>query len=248
MTWQEPLHAGYFPIARIVELGSRPRYEFGYIQGVRDALARGFHPFHGMASIDAVYRSHELHPMLANRLMPASRQEYARYVESLGLEPGAQPLEILARSGGTRLTDSFEVFSPPALDRVRQQWRYTFPVRGIRFVAAAEDAIRQLRSGDRLWCMLDLQNEHDPLAIALRTEDKAVVGYIPRYLNEDVRRLIEGEVRVSVALVNPAPFPVEVRLICELTADAVPDFAPFATERYQPISSDATRVEFEKVA
>src|SRR4051812_48498241 len=115
VTWQDRVSRKIFPVGRLVRLlEPAGAYEFAYIAGAKEAESAGFVPFLAFPSLAAVYRSHELPPFFANRIMPAGRPDYAKFVQRLALVPdAADPHTILARSGGVRATDCFEVFAEP---------------------------------------------------------------------------------------------------------------------------------------
>src|SRR5690606_27364021 len=96
-----------------------------------------------------------------------------------------------------------------------------FLLRGVRYMSqGVEERIEALAPGDRLLCMLDFQNAYNPRAIALRTEDQHLLGYMPDYLVSDIdalRRMGEP-IEISVERVNPRPAPRHHRLLCRLQA------------------------------
>ncbi|MEA5576442.1 hypothetical protein [Anabaena sp. UHCC 0451] len=49
---------------------------------------------------------------------------------------------------------------------------------------------------------------------------------------------IQKLVKVQVEKVNPVPAPLQLRLLCTLTAKWHDDFPPFSSQEYQPIISD----------
>ncbi|WP_414528095.1 hypothetical protein [Nodularia chucula] len=44
--------------------------------------------------------------------------------------------------------------------------------------------------------------------------------------------------KVHVERVNPAPTPLQLRLLCNVTAKWPEDFHPFSSQEYQPIIAD----------
>ena len=81
-------------------------------------LIEGFRPFDGMEDLEMVYRSDELLPLLANRVLSASRPEYADFLRWHGFDPAdpPEPLLLLQRSEGIKKTDAIEVFPCPVPD------------------------------------------------------------------------------------------------------------------------------------
>ena len=52
-------------------------YRFVYTRGAK--TAKGFTPFSGMENLDDIYKSAELFPIFANRLLSKSRPEYEAF-------------------------------------------------------------------------------------------------------------------------------------------------------------------------
>jgi len=241
IAWRSPETQAIYPLGRLIERLQGPRYEFAYIEGVRDAVAHGFLPFLSFPELEQVYYSNDLLPVFQNRLMSSGRPDYREYVAQLGLDPdAAHSIDILARSAGLRATDKLEVFAPPIVDD-HGRYLYHFLLRGIRHVRFAEERVRDLGEGERLCWMRDPQNEFDPSAIALRTRDKVLLGYLPFYLAEDFARIVEKEhqLEVTAERINRPPVPVQRRVLCRLVTGGRPGFRPFATGRYAPIAREA---------
>ena len=157
-----------------------------------------------MRDLHEVYRSPDLFPLFANRLISKKRPEYRDFLRWLDLrEDEADPLVLLARTEGVRETDSLTVFPCP---EPNPQGRYVvhFFGHGLRHLPEqARIRINTLRAGDRLFLMPDPQNAHDGYALALRTDDPAtIVGYCPRYISGDFLEILEN---------NPASVEVYVK-------------------------------------
>ena len=94
-----------------------------------------------------VHESESLFPIFAERVMDPHRPERDETLEQLGLGAEAEPLEVLAVSGGGRTGDTYELTPLPQPGPVS----LPFLVRGIRHLTCEERAaIDDLRSGDRL--------------------------------------------------------------------------------------------------
>ncbi|RQZ89941.1 hypothetical protein DF053_08840 [Burkholderia cepacia] len=195
--------------------------------------AEGFRPFGRMDDLHGVYRSTDLFPLFANRVLTRSRPEFSNYFRWTGLPTDFKddPLQILAITGGLRGTDPIEVFPLP--ERTSDgRLRIDFFVRGMQYFASPNvEAANLLQAGTRLYMMHDLQNEYDRYALCLRTGDPAyLLGYLPKYYTHDVCRLLEadaGDVRVTVKQVNSGA-PLSMRVLCSLDAPWPEDFEPFS--------------------
>ncbi|MFY0574558.1 hypothetical protein ACN28S_09535 [Cystobacter fuscus] len=247
LAWQDSLHSRrWFVVGRLRRLPDG-LYEFIYTRGYEEARrSASMQPILGFMEPERRYLSDKLFPLFQNRLMSSNREEYAAYIERLGLrrdpESPPEPLQILARSGGRRATDSFEVFPAPLRYRTEkgvQSYLVRFFVHGIRYVPFDS----QLRASkceldERLLLLSDWQNEFDVNSMMLRTEnDNHLLGWVPRYYCADISGLRErrSSIDVRVERVNPLSSPTQQRLLCQLTAPWPDDFRAFSSPEYEPL-------------
>lgn len=238
VAWQEPNTRRWVPVGRLTY--GDGTYKFVYTRGAKES--KNFTPFGRMVDLDAAYVSDVLFPLFANRLLPKTRPEYADYLRWLGLsEQAHNEIEVLARSGGSRATDTLEMFPCPEPTADKHYEVYFFS-HGLRhFIPQNQARVSELQAGERLFLMRDLQNEHDTMALLLRTNDPiSVVGYCPRYYSGEFSRLLESvapdQVRVSVEQVNPDA-PMQLRLLCKLSAPWPANFSACSMDQFQPLAS-----------
>ena len=194
-----------------------------------------------MDHLDQIYESDELFPLFANRLLPKSRPEYEAYLRWSGFDISnpPDPILVLGVTEGIRQTDAVEVFPCPVPD-VGGCYLNKFFLHGIRWMApAAIERISRLSAGEKLKIMLDVQNEHDAYAVAVRTESERLqIGFVPRYLAYDVHHLLEqcgaDVIELGVACVNPDA-PAQNRVLCRMRACWPDGFQPCAGEDFTPI-------------
>lgn len=240
LAWQDSESGSWFAIGRLTFNGKE--YQFNYTNGVLEAkLKCGFEPLPSFPDFSKVYISQKLFPLFSNRVMPRSRPDYHEFVQWLNIPKYEDdPIALLARSGGKRVTDQFEVFPCPEPD---ENGRYCihFFAHGLRHLPKpAIERINGLEVGELLYLAHEFQNRYDSSALLLCTEDRWIVGYCPRYLCGDFFQLIWQHrelVRVEVDRLNQPPTPLQFRLLCKMTADWR-DFRPFSSPMYQPVSSD----------
>jgi len=269
LAWQDPEKRRWFPVGRLERHGSAPKamatgdgaprssssdtqFVFTYTEGALEAQREGrFSALKAFPELHAEYTSPELFPLFANRMLSESRPEYERFVEWTTVQQSENdPLALLARSGGERATDTLEVFPQPEKD-ARGNYCVHFFAHGVRHenTAAVKHAAR-LEPGDPLLMMGDFQNSKDPRALALRTapqgsQDKRLMGYLPRYLLDDVHRLLDEDkdergACVQVERVNRPPAPVHFRILCRLEMRWPSNFQPFDTPSYKPLKAKRT--------
>lgn len=212
-------------------------YRFVYTRGARNRV--GFRPFPGMADLNAVYESDELLPLFANRLLAKSRPEYEAYLVWGGFNPSdpPDPLVLLGVTEGLRATDQLEVFPVPSPENGKYVSK--FFLHGVRWMPEASlERIDELEEGEPLLLMHDFCNPHDRDAVAVRTEDRHIIGYVPRYLARDVRAVgldqASSFLQLEVARAN-AGAPMQQRVLCRLTADWPQGFTPCSHEDFRPM-------------
>jgi len=248
VAWQQPESRQYYPIARLAAgVGDgRDLFEFSYIKGAEQAAKEGFQPFLAFPLKNSVYRSNELFPFFTNRLMSPNRPDFATHVRRLGLDADANPMAILARSGGSRATDSIELFQLPIWDESIGCCQNFFWMHGFRHLTPEQQArLATLVPGDELAARHEATNSSDPAALQLFSPDGVFIGYVPRYLASDAVHLLHrcDNFKVFVDRVNQEPAPTQQRLLCRLESGRPIGFVPCSQDVYQPISSDAVRLD-----
>jgi hypothetical protein len=245
LAWQDPNSRCWFPIGRLTfESG---QFSFVYIKGARKAEETSkFQLLPSFPDFDKVYQSEELFPLFANRIMRPSRPDYQNHLECLNIPRRADdPIAILSRSGGKKATDHFEVFPCPEPDE-HGLYHIHFFLHGLRHrQQAAIERVNSLKAHEQIYLMHDVQNAYDPMALALRTDDEHLIGYCPRYLAPDIHELLKQDpklVNVHVERVNLAPTPIQLRLLCNMTAEWPSTFRPFASNEYQPLVDQAMNI------
>ena len=240
LAWRQP-DKRWWPVGRLSHDGSE--YVFVYTKGAVSAAEGGFRPLMSFPDLDEVYASKQLFPLFGNRLPPKSRPDYQDFVEWLDLGPGEpDAMGMLARSGGRRETDMFEVFPLPE-PSVEGCYESTFFVHGLRHRGSeAEDAARRLAPGDPLVLVPEPDNPHDPRALrVLTTVRGAHLGFVPRYLCEDVHSLQaavgQAGVHVQVRRINASPTPAQFRVLCSLDAPWPAAFRPLGNPDFEPLHS-----------
>ncbi|MGH9608918.1 MAG: HIRAN domain-containing protein [Bryobacteraceae bacterium] len=243
LAWQDPQRRQWYPIGRLSSTGGL--FRFVYTHGALIAEQKGrFAPLAAFPDLRAVYQSDELFPLFANRLMRASRPDYPLLLKWLDIpEADAMPFTVLVRSGGQRVTDTLEVFPYPE-KLPDDSYQICFFLHGLSHMPP-ESARRAegLTAGERLLILRDFQNPDDPDALLLRTSEKYprdmhLVGYCPRFLSNEIGRLMASGNNppcVTVERVNPPPAPIQFRILCRLRMKWTPGFQPFDSTEYQPL-------------
>lgn len=235
LAWQDPQSRSWHPVG-LLTMDESGTYRFVYTKGAENipnfCLGR-------MKELRVVYESRELFPLFSNRLLSNSRPEFKKYLVWLNI--GSEDrLKMLAITEGIKGTDTLEVFKCPTRNN-KGEYDVVFLSHGLRHLPPhAIERVNTLKRGDRLFLLLDPQNKYDPKAVAIRTDEPAeIIGYCPRYLSPDFHELLSGNspeaVVVSVERVN-TDAPLNLRLICRITAPWPDKFEPCSSEEFLPLA------------
>ena len=211
LIWKDPASRRYHEVGRFEAL-SDGRFVFGYVPAA--ARLTDFQPLVQFPDLERVYVSVALPAFLANRVMSSSRASYNDHLGWLGLPAGATPMEILARTGGPRVTDTFHVVD--SFEPRDGKCSGIFFASGVRHRGAN---ISALMSGQKLELRDEPSNPVDPRAILLDA-DGQVVGWVPSWLVEDIHRFREDGSRLEVFVEKANPdAPPHLSLRCRLQVE-----------------------------
>lgn len=254
LAWQDPERRRWHTVGRldVADAPGTDRHTFAYTNAALEAQAdAGFRPLPAFPDLHMRYTSADIFPLFANRVMGQNRPEYADFVEWMSVaQDDADPVALLARSGGRRATDSLEIFPSPQRNG-DGRYHVNFFVHGLRHQAeASSERANALEPGEPLRLMADFMNEWDHNAMMVRTAERVhrdmhLLGYLPRYLAGDLSTTLGGDYRkvsahqmeVAVERVNPPPAPVNFRLLCRVTMQWPGDYEPFSDRAYQPLDA-----------
>ena len=234
LAWQDRESSkAWYPVGQLDVDAEQPRYRFRYIGGARRAEEEaGFPPLVDFPDLDGDYRSRELFPLFKNRVMNSARPDFTEYLQRLDLPEEADPIEILSRNGGRRVTDAYEVFPKIEKDSTGS-FSCRFFLHGWRHIhGAATDRIGRLEPGEKLYVTLELTNPATRLAVQLQTTDYCMIGWAPRYLVADlVAAMAEGpgSYGAKVVRINPEAVLAKQRVLIEMRG---------CWNRHEPMSSE----------
>lgn len=243
LAWQAPAESAqsraWFPVGRLDAEPTIKRYRFRYTQGALTAKNEvGFQPFLSFPDFGMDYESTVLFPMFENRVLSPKRADFQEYISWLDLEPSnADPISILAVSGGERLTDSLEVF-PEVRANSQGVFKVRFFLHGLRHLGqAAIERASKLRVGEDLRVMVEMNNPATRLAITLNSDDYQMIGWAPRYLVADILNCVPNAPDVSARIVriNSSEAPLNQRLMIEYTGRAARGEQPMSTPDFIPL-------------
>lgn len=140
------------------------------------------------------YRSNTMFPVFSSRLPDKKRRDIQSILEKYGLMEYDE-FELLRRSGARLPIDTYEFIDPIPPDDTEVERE--FYITGIRYHSACQGsdcgALPGVKVGDILLLEEEPENAYDPMAIRVLTQEKEVLGYVPRYYNKAIlARLHDG--------------------------------------------------------
>jgi hypothetical protein len=232
VAWQHPEERGVSPVGLLEYDGTVHR--FRYLRVAADL--QGFRPFIGFPDLSKCYRSRDLFPLFAQRVMSPRRPDYSEYLQSLDLSDGATTWEKLARTEGKLASDTIQLVPEPTV-REDGSTLGRFLVAGVRWqlkdAVERERVLEAIQAGDRLRLVDEPTNEKNPRAILTTTNADLAVGWVPDMLLDYVHTVKDhGAHDVTVVHRNGPNAPSHMRLLVELKGMVELDYVPFSGSRW----------------
>ena len=243
LAWQAPSDSkrsrAWFPVGRLDAESHTPFYRFRYTHGaVKAHDDLGFAPLLAFPDFEKDYKSDELFPLFQNRVLSSKRTDFQEYIQWLDLDRGhADPVSILSVSGGERVTDNLEVFPKVTAD-AEGNFNVRFFLHGLRHLGDRAIArAAQLKVGEELRILVELNNPATRLAVPLLTEDYQMIGWAPRYLVEDLINCVPQapEISARIARINADSAPLNQRFLIDYNGRAPQGMQPMSTPDFKPL-------------
>jgi len=230
----------WFPVGKLDKRNNE--FEFSYIQGAsRAEREAGFKPLASFPDLHKTYRSSELFELFKNRVPRNNRTDFPTLLKRLDLtDSKADPVSILAISGGFRQTDNLEAF-PKLVKNPDNSFSCRFFLRGWRYMSeSSQERLTHLQSGETLQVALELNNPATGLAIQLQTADHyQMIGWTPQYLVNDLVKAIglsHTDLTAQVVQVNQPPAPENQRVLVSLSGKFPESYQPMESADFKPIA------------
>ena len=242
LAWQDNgVSRHWFPIGRLDADVEGERYRFRYTGGAKRAESEaGFPLLLPFPRLEGNYKSSKLFPTFSNRVMWPSRPDFKDYLKSLALTEDSDPIDMMAISGGRRVTDSYEVF-PHIVKKPDGGFACRFFLHGGKHVSLpAQERLGSLAADEELYLALELTNPLGELAVQIQTTDYHMIGWSPRYLAHDLALALAqppGSCRARVVRVNQQPVRSEERVLIEMSGN-LGEHEPMSGLDFQPLVPD----------
>lgn len=183
---------------------------FRYAEGMAKAQAEtGFLPLPEFPDPETIYATTGIFPLLSNRLMQPKRPDRPEYLRLLELTKDAHPFDIIAASGGRKLTDSLDLFQEPTQlpgGLLTQKFFLNRPPNPLPGT---------LRPGQTLLARTQPHPaEGQPPTVRLFDQYANHLGNLPQHL---AARAKDADIQAHVLRINPPPAPLSLRLRLQAT-------------------------------
>ena len=242
VAWQDKgVSRQWFPVGRLDADVEDNKYRFRYVGGAKRAAKEvGFPLIVAFPRIDEDYKSTRLFSTFDNRVIRPSRPDFKTYLDSLALAEDSDPIDMMAVTGGYRMTDSYEVF-PRISKKSNGSFSCRFFLHGGKHVSpAAQDRLNYLSANEDLYLALELTNPLGERAVQIQTTDYHMIGWAPRYLAHDLSVALvgpRGSGKARVVQVNEMPVASERRILIEMSGN-LGDHEPMSGPDFQPLVPD----------
>lgn len=241
VAWQHPTTRRITAIGLLACSGSS--YAFNYL--VSAPQVQGFQPFLGFPDLGRRYEATVLFPLFAQRVMRASRPDFADYRQALRLDADASDWSILGRSQGQREGDGIRVFPEPDVDETGVTTS-TFFVSGLRHRMRVDPqvavALGSLAAGDQLTVVDEPDNNDDASALLVVERTGVALAWVPSVLLGYVRAIRSHDApELTVLGTNGPDVPPAYRLLVTLRGTAPESYRPFDGPEWTLASQVAAR-------
>lgn len=215
-------------------------YAYAYVQGFRSDPEQ--RPLFGFSDPMRSYRSPSLFPFFQQRIPEAGRSDRGAMLQWLGLPEDASDWQVLARGGGTRKGDRFELVAAPERTPAGGASARVL-ARGLRFMGEEvgfdrlAEGLAGLSQGMPLKVEVDAANAVNSAARRILSEDGTPLGWIPDVIVSYLAPKASDLIQVRVAHVNGPDVPWHVRLLIDLEVAVHPPTTMFGTREWQPLAA-----------
>ncbi len=220
--WQEQVSRALVHVGWLAFTGDS--FSFTYTDEARSHP--DFEPFPPFPQFETEYRSGDLFPFFAIRIISAADPDFDVAVDALGLtRDQATPAELLARSPATSPHDTIQVIPEP-IELADGSLVRRFLVSGVRHADEQQpevlsEIIGRLRPDTELQLAAEPSNTANSQALQLVSGDD-VLGWVPNYLLGEIHQMLDQgrDLRFEVERANGPEAPWHLRLLCRLTISA----------------------------
>lgn len=233
VAWQDSRTRSWHTVARLTRINDE--YELVFTEGAR-RFKSVLNDLFGL-DLEYRYRFQKLIPAFRNKIPPKSRSDYASLSNWFGVSEEEDEFTKLSKFGMLQSNEPIIVYPEP--DAAGGRYECEFFLHALRYMHPdAMDWCRAAAAGAVLNPLLDVKNEADEFAVALRSTPGCILlGYIPAFFARDInlllrQREIAAEATISVVQANPGA-PAQMMLRCKYSSPRPEGFSPLGSESHQ---------------
>lgn len=192
LIWKEPNSRRRYVIGTLIKHDNNYNFRYNYTK--KQLAEINFDFFPGFNNVEEIYNSETMFDTILNRLPNKTRPDYMSILNEYGLNENSTEMEILEKTKGRLLTDTFEFV--PAFD----EHNVEFEVAGISHCPEFKKCKNKLKIGDNVILEYE-KNDFDKNAMKVVFENHKI-GYVPRYYSEQILKLINNNVTYKAYILD----------------------------------------------
>ena len=133
------------------------------------------------------------------RLPNTNRKDYKNILECYDLSITSDEFEILKKTRGRLLTDTFEfvqVFNKSDIE---------FDIAGTRYIDEVKECCESLKKGDNVFLEEEKENNYDSNAVIVlkdRNNKDCKLGYVPNYYSKQISKIIQDKCKYTATILK----------------------------------------------
>lgn len=196
LIWKDPQERRRYTIGELS--CNNDFYVFKYLNPeLKEAIKAGFEYFPGFPNLNTVYENSKLFANIETRLPNSSRNDYLDILNSYNLNADSTKIEILKKTKGRLLTDTFEFV--PIFDKSKIE----FEIAGTRHYNDVKKIQKRFNVNDSLLLEIEPNNSKDERAIkvmCIKSNTKYHLGYVPRFYSKYLFELLKENKKYSAKI------------------------------------------------
>lgn len=189
LIWKDPVSRQQYIVGTLEKNG---QFEFRYGQEIHQAVEHGFPLLVSFPDLHKTYVNDKLFPVFSSRLPDKKRRDIGKILAKYGLTEYDEYL-LLKRSGARLPIDTLEFVDP--IFNTSQPFERIFYMAGVRHYLDCNgkdcDTAVDITRGDEVHLRWEQNNPYDLNAVQVFNSSGKLLGYIPRYYSEGVRKLLD---------------------------------------------------------
>lgn len=212
LVWQNPQTRTYYHVGTLSYYEGMYEYSYTYYSKgegkIDSALENGYMLHPAFPDPNKIYKSKELFAAFDRRLPSPDRVDFIAILSDIGLDENYTKMDLLQQTRGRLANDTYS-FENPLRVETDGKLHTSFFVHGMRYYNPPELWSKWLEIKGTLQLKREPENNNDPNAVKICTNEGKLLGYVPRFYSKGISALLENGANplVRVAYVNEKSTP-----------------------------------------